>query len=76
MHIQTAHHSPRLIPQCLSYNSSTEVQLIPVQLLMSQPHNQSYYTLSDKPGHVLQPPVLEQLDTLTNMFLFVLLLLP
>jgi len=61
------------IPQCSSYHSSTEVKLIPVQLLMSQPRDQLYYTLRDNPGHVLQPPVL---DTLPNMFLFVLLLLP
>jgi len=39
VHILTAHHSPRLTPQCLSYHSSTEVQLIPVQLLLSQPHD-------------------------------------
>ena len=42
MHIQTAHHSPRLTPQCSSYHSSTEVQLIPVQLRLSQPHDQSH----------------------------------
>ena len=38
MNIQTAHHSPRLTPQCSSYHSSTEVQLISVQLLLS-PHD-------------------------------------
>ena len=38
VHIQTAHHSPRLNPQCSSYHSSTEVQLISVQLLLS-PHD-------------------------------------